>query len=157
MTLILTFSLRQKELPRQRDVIFRLGSAAWQYLPLPEGEDWGEGLEFRPARAPAPRNHQRFPETSSTFIAALWPGMPLTAPLRWALEPQRKTFSSSVSTPQVPACSFVSAKGNVGASWKMLPRKSPSASSMSTGVLLSMQRSPLRATARQSSRGSASH
>ena len=32
--------------------------------------------------------------------------MPLTAPPRWALEPQRNTFSNSVSTPQVPTCSF---------------------------------------------------
>jgi len=30
---------------------------------------------------------------SSTFIAALWPGIPLTAPPRKALDPQRNTFS----------------------------------------------------------------
>ena len=35
----------------------------------------------------------------------------LTAPPRIALEPQKKTFSNSVSTPHVPACSRVSAKG----------------------------------------------
>src|SRR5213075_833053 len=61
------------------------------------------------------------PQVSSTFIAALCPGIPLTAPPRWALDPQRNTFSYSVSTPHAPACLFVSAKGNVGASWKMLP------------------------------------
>ncbi len=57
----------------------------------------------------------------STFIAALWPGIPLTAPPRSALEPQRKTFSHSVSTPQVPTCSFFVANGQVGESWKILP------------------------------------
>src|SRR6266436_1866247 len=51
----------------------------------------------------------------STFIAALWPGIPLTAPPRNALDPQRNTFSYSVSTPHVPTCSLRSAKGHVGA------------------------------------------
>ena len=48
-------------------------------------------------------------------MAALWPGIPLTAPPRNALDPQKNTFSYSVSTPQVPACSLRSAKGHVGA------------------------------------------
>ncbi len=53
---------------------------------------------------------------SKTFMAALCPGMPLTAPPRCALEPQMKTFSHSVSTPHVPACASSAANGQEGAS-----------------------------------------
>src|SRR3954471_4406735 len=60
-----------------------------------------------------PGKQKTYDRIPSTFIAALWPGMPLTAPPRWALDPQRKTFSNSVSTPHVPACSSRSANGNV--------------------------------------------
>ena len=55
---------------------------------------------------------QRF---SSTFIAALCPGMPLTPPPRLAPAPQMKTFGNCVSTPQVPSLSAESANGNVSA------------------------------------------
>src|SRR3712207_5996077 len=49
----------------------------------------------------------RFPTTSRTFIAALCPGIPLTAPPRCAADPHRKTFSWVVSTPHVPTCSWL--------------------------------------------------
>jgi hypothetical protein len=55
-------------------------------------------------------------KASNTFMAALCPGIPLTAPPRSALEPHTKTFGHSVSTPHVPACSFLVAKGQLGAS-----------------------------------------
>ena len=58
---------------------------------------------------------------ASNFIAALCPGIPLTAPPRRALEPQKKTPGYSVSTPQVPISSEFSANGNVSALWKMFP------------------------------------
>src|SRR3954463_3545644 len=37
------------------------------------------------------------PDNSSTLMADLCPGFPLKPPPPWALEPQRKTFSNSVS------------------------------------------------------------
>src|SRR5262249_53581925 len=52
---------------------------------------------------------------SKTFMAALWPGIPLTAPPRRALEPQMKTFGNSVSIPHEPIVSLFSAKGNARA------------------------------------------
>src|SRR5882724_12447040 len=85
--------------------------------------------------------------TSRTLRAALCPGIPLTAPPRSALDPQRNTFSHSVSTPHLPTCSFLVANGHVGASWKMFPLYMPNEFSISTGLLLSMHGLPSPATA----------
>ena len=94
---------------------------------------------------------------SRTLRAALCPGMPLTAPPRCALDPQKKTFSYSVSTPQVPLCFLW---------WRM--DKSARREKCSHGTFLTSLRYrpdfyfrcrelPSRPTARQSSSGSSSH
>lgn len=49
-------------------------------------------LERQPSAAHSPKTH----------IAALWPGIPLTAPPRKAEEPARTTRGNSVSTPHEP-------------------------------------------------------
>ncbi len=50
---------------------------------------------------------------SSTFLAALCPGIPLTAPPRLAEEPHSKMLACSVSTPHWPTSSSRSVNGQV--------------------------------------------
>ena len=76
---------------------------------LPSGESvraLGELL-----RAPAPSSEPR--DRESRAIAALWPGMPLTAPPRRAPAPQMRMRGSSVSTPHAPTSSSDSANGQL--------------------------------------------
>ena len=51
--------------------------------------------------------------SSKTFIAALCPGIPLTAPPLWADEPQTRIPGYFVSTPHWPTSSSEFAKGQL--------------------------------------------
>ena len=84
-------------------------------IPGPDGEEITRGEALLRSWLKS-----RQPKLQELFAFYAW-GKPADRLELDALEPQKKTFSHSVSTPHVPTCSFFVANGQVSASWKMLP------------------------------------